>query len=468
MSAMDRARAALVAALLLALLACGGGGSNNLAGIEGTGFAQGAITGFGSIFVNGIEFTTAGATIIIDGESATESQLRVGQVVTIAGQINSDGRSGSAIRVAVDNELTGPIASIDLTANSFVAMGRSVHVDGSTSFDGVNSLADLQVQDIVKVSGFVDASGDIRATRVEVDGPGGEYQVAGTITAVDNTFKILQIGTLSVDFSAAALNDLPGGAPAVGQEVEVKGTRFNAAGILIATSVELVHEERPGNGAAAHIEGLVTRFASSSDFDVDGQRVQTAIDTTFENGTAADLNLNVQVEVDGTFDNGVLTANKISFRSGTDIRLTAPITSIDAPNSSFTALGVVVQTSVLTRFEDKLSQPMSPFGFAQLRVGDYVEVRGSAGSAANSLAAAIVERDDPETRIELRGVVQTVADPAFTILGVIVQTDAGTEFEAGGDITAAEFFAQASGQLVSVEGALVGGVFVADEVELEE
>jgi Domain of unknown function (DUF5666) len=464
MSAMDRARAALVAVLLLALMACGGGGSNNLAGIEGTGFAQGTITGFGSIFVNGTEFTTTGATITIDGQSATESQLRVGQVVTIAGQISSDGRTGSATSVTVDNELEGPISLITLAANTFIAMGRTVHVDGGTSFDGANSLADLQVGNVVEVSGFVDSSGDIRATRVELNAPGGEYEVSGTITAVDNATKVLQIGTLSVDFSAATLIDLPGGAPAVGQTVEVKGTTFSAAGVLLGTSVKLEHEGQPGNGATTRIEGLVTRFASTSDFDVDGQRVQTAIGTTFENGTAADLALNVQVEVDGTFNNGVLTATKISFRSSTEIRLTAPITSIDATSSSFTALGVVVQTSMLTRFEDKLSQPVSPFGFAQLRVGDYVEVRGSGGSVANSIAAAIVERDEPQSLIELRGTVQTVADPAFTILGVLIQTDAGTQFHG---VTAAEFFAQASGRLVSVDGAFAGGVFVADDVEFE-
>jgi hypothetical protein len=470
MSAMDRARAALVAVLLLALTACGGSGSNNLAGIEGTGFAQGTITGFGSIFVNGIEFSTSGASITIDGHAATESDLRVGQVVTIAGQISSDGRTGTATSVTVNDELEGPISSIDLAAGTLVAMGRTVHVDGGTSFaGGIGSLADLHLHDVVEVSGFVDASGDIRATRIELNGPGGEYEVTGTITAVDNTLKILQIGTLSVDFSAAALNDLPGGAPAVGQLVEVKGTTFSAAGVLLGTSVQLAHQGQPENGATTRIEGLVTRFVSSSDFDVDGQHVQTAIGTVFENGTAANLALNVKVEVDGMFNGGVLTATKVSFRSSTEIRLTAPITALDAGSASFTALGVVVQTSMLTRFEDKQSQPVSPFGFAQLRVGDYVEVRGSGGSLANSIAAAIVERDDPRNRIELRGPVQGVADPAFTILGVVIQTDAGTQFQGdNGPISAAEFFAQANGRLVSVDGTLAGGIFVADEVEFED
>ncbi|HZF25075.1 MAG TPA: DUF5666 domain-containing protein [Steroidobacteraceae bacterium] len=466
MSAMDRARTALVA-VLLAVTACGGsGGSNNLAGIEGTGFAQGVITGFGSIFVNGIEFSTTGASITIDGRGASESELRVGQVVTIAGQINSDGRTGSATSVTVVDQLEGPVLSIDLATNSFVAMGRTVYVDGATSFNsGLNSLADLHAGDVVEVSGFLDASGYLRATRIERNASGGEYEVTGTITAVDTVLKVFQIGTLSVDYSAAALDDLPGGAPAVGQVVEAKGTTFSAAGALLATRVQLADEDQPGNGATTRIEGYVTRFASTADFDVDGQRVQTGAGTSFDNGTAADLALNVKVEVDGMFNNGALAATRVSFRSSTEIRLTTSINSIDATNSSFTALGVVVQTNSLTRFEDKLSQPVSPFGFAQLRIGDYVEVRGSGGPVANSIVAAIVERDEPRSRIELRGLVQGVADPAFTILGVLIQTDAGTQFP--DSMTAAEFFAQANGRLVSV-GALVGGVLVADEIEFED
>lgn len=469
MSATHITRAALVA-LLLAITACSGGSGNSLAGIEGTGFAQGTITGFGSIFVNGIEFSTAGASISIDGRNATESELRVGQVVSIAGRINDDGRTGTATTVVADDQLEGPVQSIDTAAGTFVAMGRTVHVDGGTSFDsGLTGLVDLHVGDVVEVSGFLDAANEIRATRIERKAPGGEFEITGTITSVDTANKIFNIGDLAVDYSGAMLNDLPGGTPAVSQLVEVKGSGYTAAGVLLGTRVELKPDLQPDNGADSRIEGFVTRFASSADFDVDGQQVQTTGTTTFENGTAADLALNVKVEVDGTFNNGVLTADKVSFRASTGIRLTATISSIDAGNAAFTALGVLVQTSGLTRFEDKLSQPVSPFGIAQLRVGDYVEVRGSGGSTPSSIAAAIVERQEPRNRVELRGVVENVSQPAITILGVLIQTDAGTTFQAndGSPITAAEFFARANGRLVSVDGMVVGSVFTADEVEFE-
>src|SRR4029077_9831848 len=73
-----------VAVVLLA--ACGY--SADTAGIQGTGSpapaaAVGPITGFGSIFVNGVEYTTSNAQILIDGQAGAETQLQTGQVVTI-------------------------------------------------------------------------------------------------------------------------------------------------------------------------------------------------------------------------------------------------------------------------------------------------------------------------------------------------------------------------------------------------
>ena len=67
---------------LLALASCGGGTN----GTSGSGVTStGTITAFGSVFVNGVEFSTSGATIVRDGNPATETNLRVGMVVTVNG-----------------------------------------------------------------------------------------------------------------------------------------------------------------------------------------------------------------------------------------------------------------------------------------------------------------------------------------------------------------------------------------------
>src|SRR5438105_15560501 len=99
---MNRAFQAILVGIALLLASCGGG--QLTAGIEGSGApvtTVGSITGFGSIFVNGVEYATAGAQIGIDGPPGTEEQLSVGDVVTVAGTVHADGKSGSASQVTV-------------------------------------------------------------------------------------------------------------------------------------------------------------------------------------------------------------------------------------------------------------------------------------------------------------------------------------------------------------------------------
>ncbi|NIQ90259.1 MAG: hypothetical protein GWN93_15000, partial [Deltaproteobacteria bacterium] len=56
--------------LALLLISCSGGGaSSNSGGIGGSGMtSQGSVSGFGSIIVNGTEFDTTNARIIVEGQ----------------------------------------------------------------------------------------------------------------------------------------------------------------------------------------------------------------------------------------------------------------------------------------------------------------------------------------------------------------------------------------------------------------
>ena len=110
-----------------------GCGGDMTAGIQGSGrtggvAAVGPITGFGSIFVDGVEYSTSGAQISVDDQAGTESQLRVGQVVTVKGTVNADGITGTAATVSFASDLRGPVAQVDANAGTFVVLGQTVRV----------------------------------------------------------------------------------------------------------------------------------------------------------------------------------------------------------------------------------------------------------------------------------------------------------------------------------------------------
>lgn len=475
----------LIASLsMLALAACGGGsvgtGSSNnpppSGGIVRTGAAIGPITTFGSVFVNGVRYTTTGATFTVDDAPGLESDLRVGDVVRVTGRFDDGLTTGTATSVTFDDNVEGPVQTIDATAGSLVVLGQTVKVSADTSFDDniqPASLAGLAVGDIVEVSGLVMVDGSIEATRIEKKPAGGLFEVHGTISSLDTVNRRFNLNALVVDYSAAQLDNFPGGQIANGQAVEAKGSALSAGGALLASRVEFEGTQAPGAaGDRIEIEGFITRFASAQDFDVSGVPVTTGTGTVFEGGTAVDLGLNVKIEVEGTLSaGGTISATKVSIRRASALRVTALVDSVNAGAGSLVLLGITVRADALTRLEDKSSAQVRPLTLGALNAGDYLEVRGSelpAGSGG--ILATIVERDNPDTRSILQGFVTSVANPSFTILGVTIQTDGSTEFRDVDDspIPAAEFFSRAAGALVKARGVESSAtVIVADQVELE-
>lgn len=473
--------------LSLAVSACGGGSSGDGGGtvitpppsngIVRTGMALGPISSFGSVIVNGIHYETDDATITVDGEPATQDDLRVGQVVRIVAELEDGATTGAASAVSFDDNVEGPIASLDVAAGTLVVLGQTVRVGPGTSFDESiqpRSIEGLTVGDFVEVSGLVMADGSIDATRIELDADGGEFEVHGVVASLDTANLRFNLNDLVVDYSAAQLDDFPGGQIAEGHPVEAKGTTLDGSGALVATRVEYEGLIVTGNeDDFAEIEGFITRFVSAQDFDVSGVPVTTDSATRFEDGTAADLGLDVKVEVEGVFDgNGRLVAREVDIEIGGDIEISGTVDSVDAAGGGLVVLGISVDVDARTRFEDQSAARLRPLTLGDIDVGDYVELRGAEIPAdSGQVLAALLERDDPDTDTELQGFVTAVAAPTLTILGVTVQTDGSTEFEDANDqaISAGEFFSRvAAGSLVKADGIETSPTtLLAREVELE-
>lgn len=312
------------------LFACSGG-SNMTAGIDGSGarvpvVTQGPIQGFGSVILNGRHYSLTSAQINVDGAAATQADLAVGQVVTVAGSVDANGAAGVADTVELDVNVEGPVQSIDASGGTFVVLGQRVAIDADTVFDTATlgtGLAGLAVGDFAKVSGLVAPSGAIRATWIARDAAPGVMRVVGRVAALDAANLRFTLGGLTVDYSAAGLVDgFASGGPSDGDRVRVQGQRLAADGALLADSVtKLPVRFEEHEGQSAELEGLITRFASAADFDVAGHGVTTDSGTVYEGGSAASLALDVKVQVEGTADAaGTIVARKIEIKDGGSVR----------------------------------------------------------------------------------------------------------------------------------------------------
>jgi len=310
---MQRAIQILFAASPLLLTSCGPG--SQVAGIEGTGApspitATGPVTGFGSIFVNGVEFTTTGAQIQIDDQPGTESQLAIGEVVTVTGTLNANNTTGTATHVTFLGNVLGPVAQVDVPTDTFVELGQTVLVTATTVFDPniqPQQISGVKTGDRYEVSGFPDSSGQIVASRVTVATSGTTLRVAGAVQGLNTSTTVFQINALSVDYSAAAVH----GTLANGSLVDVESTSLNASGALSATTVTVLPPPGGAPNSRGEVEGVITTFNSVSDFVVNGVHVTTNANTLFQlNGLT--LGVNVRVDVEGSYDSlGTLVASSV-------------------------------------------------------------------------------------------------------------------------------------------------------------
>ncbi len=469
---------------LLILEGCSGGGGGDEAVSDGDGnttatpvISTGPITGFGSIVVNGVKFETTDAEITLDRRQGVEDDLQVGMVVTIEGEVDDD-NVAIATRIEFKDNLEGPIESIDTANNQFVVLGQTILVDALTVIEvsgqpGSISLIDLSVGDLVEVSGLIDANENIRATRIEQK-PGfipgvTEVELKGIISNLNSTLRTFVIGDLGVDFSSAVVE----GTLRNGVFVEVKGTQI-IGGVLIATRVEVEDRGLDGKaGTQVEIEGFVSNITSATAFNVSRQAVRITSQTIFENGTSSDiaLNVKVKVEVEGELDsNGVLLAKKISFRraGGGNVRIEADAEAVSVTSRTVTLLGLLVQVDDAALLKDSTGEERD-FTLADIRIGDRLEIRGFLDGQGNIVATRL-EREDPDEEVILQGSVETVSAPNLVILGIQIQTDAGTEFQDIDEspLSVTQFFAKVVvGTVLKVKGIFQNGTIVAKEVEIE-
>lgn len=433
------------------LIACGGSGGGD--GVidstppATTGVSSGTITGFGSVFVNGIKFNTDNASIFRgDDQLNVVRDLQIGMLVRVEGDL----QNSIASSVSFDEDVKGP-ADGPATGNILSVMGQTIITDPATIFHNT-SLSTITAGDILEISGLRNADDDLVASFIErKSSPANvnRYSVIGNVRNLDTNARTFNIDNLSINYSAANINDLAGGNPVAGQLVEVKDDNRSylpGSSNLIATKVE--PQNRLGNasvaGAKVEIESIVTQVNSASEFVIGNLLVRTSTSTRFLFGTSDNIVAGARLEVEGTVDdNGILSASKVKFEDN-DARLQAQVDSngVNTAAGTITLLGIPVSITSETQMADKRDNNSS-LSLSNIQDGDYLEIHGFIG-ANNLFVASELIRDKNDSKVEIRGPASAKDSTAgtVTILGVTLNTSSNTEFKGMDDqlIAASQFF----------------------------
>jgi hypothetical protein len=470
--------AAIIATTVTACGGGGGGGSVDIgnppisAGDSSAAVSSGTIDGFGSIFVNGIEYETGDAEIIVNGQAADESALSLGMVVSVRGDTNDDGATGNALRVVFDNEVKGPISAIEPTADNdaklLTVLGIVAIVERTgTVFDDV-TFDSLAVGDLVEISGFRETDSRLRASRVEKKSqfvPGqSEVEVKGVISNLgEQTFNL---GSLVVDFSTASLEDIPGGTLTNGLTVEVKGTAEE--NLVQATRIERASSvtDLVGTDDDFSVQGPITN-ADGNLFQINGVRVDASGATLFPTGLT--LANGAFVEAEGVWNGEVLLATRVEARRGR-IEIEAAVDAIEGDSirlGLFNGTVTILTDSTTLVDGDTDDDGDDNLRVSDLRAGDFLEIE--AVQNGDQLLATRIDRDDRDDDVIQAPVSAFIPGVSITLLG-ITYSATGAEFEDGddADLSTEQFFAQLQiGDLVKVKDELTTDG-VADEVEFED
>jgi len=351
----------LAAAVSAALLvACGGGGVRSATSGAGTPVAQGFVTGFGSVYIDGERYDDAAAeTAFEDADGRAQATLlKLGQRVRAL----HDGQ-GKASRVVVDAAVTGVATAVDLAAGTLQVAAQIVRVNVDpaagpvTNFGGgYTVLADVQDNDDVEIHGspVYDAVSQryvIQATRVEKLASRSQYRVSGSVAALDG--DSFEINGLTVAYTAGVVK--PAGATlASGGAVVVFGTQLSG-GTLTATAVRVLKAEAmvPPARTQVALGGFVSaRDAMAGTLVVDGQTVRLGSITPTPAGATPVVGSYVKLAGVMAAD-GVVEAQRLNVRTVAaddelaKVRLAGEITDL-ADASSFLVRGVPVDATGVT------------------------------------------------------------------------------------------------------------------------
>ncbi|WP_286855402.1 DUF5666 domain-containing protein [Marinobacter sp. UBA4489] len=481
--------------------ACGGGGSGGGldvadGGIRGTGSSVGPVSGFGSVFVNGVRFDTRdlnGAVESNDGIDA-ETQLSEGMILRVDGEWSDNGE-GVAESLEYDDTFRGAVSDVTLSQNNeqvtFTIYGQELFATTQTVFRGT-TLANLTNDDFVRVSAYRGPDGLYRASFVgtatrnesdielEVDLSNAEFDAGNnqilsngfTITYADNVFAN---GLTEADLEAGGFFEIEG-------ELMVPN-EINA----ISIDRDDFRRYQQGEGDDIELTGTVqTRYVADGgnprpgELTLAGLTIRIVNETELDDGLTLDsLQPGLLIQVEGKFiGDSVVEAEEIELREpDSKVKGSIDVNSVDPSSRRFEVGGVKIQVTpltTLTRDDD------GEIDFAQLTAfGTKVEVEGIERGAPDSiyvqaLKVEVESEEDDASSFELEGRLRFISlNPSangLSILG-ITMSDLGADYDGDNESTARQEIVDAfegpEPVFLEVEYFNTSSGFVADEVELE-
>lgn len=487
-------RNALIFLVAVLLSSCGGdsggigsGGtgatSNTVAGVQ-----LGAVSGFGSIIIEGNKYDDSIASFTTETEPGN-AQVVTSSAIKLGMQIKATFDTAEKLKSITPSPIALGLVSA-VNGNIITVAGQTINVQtasttGSalTIFEGLSGLSDISIGDRLEVYGQRDSADAIIATRIEqLDSASSVVRVNGPVSGYsDSATPSFKVANLTV-LTNSTTKRLPSATTIKnGDLVSVWSSgATNAAGTILTAKVIRVEDSNADATAPWRVGGPIR------DLDVTAKTIrisQVLVDYSaaqFSGGVVGDLKAGVLTRAIGTANtlsngNRVLKASTIELLktpASVKIELLGAISDFSSA-SSFRVRGTLVNASAN-------SVNFSNGSSANLADGVLVSIEGI-------IANGIIEPTKLEFKttadVSAKAFVGTISnyngvtgDFAITGLGNSAASVAARltnttqyQFFTGGVANISNFITIAntpSGSPVLVNGNFVSGIFIVDEVRL--
>ena len=460
---------AVIAITSLVLAGCGSDDEEPVSHVT----SSGVISGFGSVYVNGVRYTTKDSYIIANGRKSDEAALKVGMKVVVAAQKSSNDGS-NALEVTYLADVIGAIDAIDLGDTSLTILGQTYLITKATKLDNV-LFTELTVGTFVELSAFENEYGNFMVSYLEIKEQQAEQQLTGTISKINKVNKTFTIGQLLVNYVDADVTGL-----------------LNAGSLVLIKSKfpaidnEFVADEVTAQGLILFIDGTLEFAGIVEDMDkeeestiikLSGRKYALTDSSDFTQGDDEDLQIGSQVSLIATVieqesTTSIYPINSIRVELANEISLEGIVESIT--NDSFTIFSQVFSVDSYTQYEDDSEQELRNFNFSDIAIGDRLAL--DAYEVNGLLIRRKIQREETgaieHDSHDIEGIVDSIDthQTSFSVKGIVVLTDEHTEFEdvQGVNVDQATFFTSlALNDEVEVEIIYTVNGWLALEVEID-
>lgn len=391
--------------------------------------SSGVISNFGSVFVNGVRFTTDDAEVETDdNENASENDLSVGMTVLVQGRQTADGKINEANKITHFVHAEGPLEAVSLSQNQLIVFGQTYQIDSRTVFDDT-SLLSLQPGDIIEISAIRSGDNTWLATYVELEEQQDTFKLKGELSNLNQEEQTFTLGQVTIDFSQADVDT----SLSNGLFVKIEANQGAINNVILADEIEQADTDSDSDRIS--VDGMVTEI-SENGFLMSGRSILWDESSTFKAGTSADIVIGARVKVSGSISANGFIAQTIRFDKQGEIELSGRLEAIDLENNTISLLGSVFVVDEFSHLEDDSNLEIRRFSLDQLNIGDLIEIE--AFSSAGDLVLKKLEReetvgesDSDENEAKLKGQVIAINGTSLELQGLTISTAQYTEFELG-------------------------------------